>query len=429
MNYDLNLVIFYNKNNRYSFNSLLGAIEIEDRFKNINIIFVEKEEELFNLSELIDNNKKTIFAFSFFTTQIFDIFNIVRKLRDLYKNRIILIAGGPHPTGDPIGTLKMGFDYVFRGEGEESFVKFLLKFLNNEDLENVKGLSFIKYGDFFISSLGEKVDINQYPPFSIKYEKFSPIEITRGCPFFCNYCETPYIFGGKVRHRSIENIIKHIEIMKKLNLTDIRFITPNAFSYGSIDGKKLNLEALEKLLKEIKRVIGERGRIFLGTFPSEVRPEFVIDETLILVKKYAFNDSIVIGAQSGSEKVLKLINRGHGVKEIYKSVELSIKYNLKPIVDFIFGLPKEEKEDIEETLKVMKDLLKLGARIHAHTFIPLPLTPFQFEKSGRVSEKLKSFIKENFKEKVVFGDWGVQQKLGKKIEEYFKTGYKYQNNW
>lgn len=42
----------------------------------------------------------------------------------------------------------MGFDYVFRGEGEESFVKFLLKFLNNEDLENVKGLSFIKYGDF-----------------------------------------------------------------------------------------------------------------------------------------------------------------------------------------------------------------------------------------------------------------------------------------
>lgn len=423
MNYDLNLVIFYNKNNRYSFNSLLGAIEIEERFKNINIIFIEKEEGLFNLSELIDNNKKTIFAFSFFTTQIFDIFDIVRKLRDIYKNRIVLVAGGPHPTGDPKGTLKMGFDYIFRGEGEESFVKFLLKFLNNEDFENIKGLSFVKDGEFFVSSLSERVDINKYPPFSVKYEKFSPIEITRGCPFFCYYCETPYIFGGKVRHRSIENIIKYIEIMKKLNLTDIRFITPNAFSYGSVDGKKLNLEALEELLKEIKRIIGESGRIFLGTFPSEVRPEFVIDETLILFKKYAFNDSIVIGAQSGSDKVLNFINRGHGVREIYKSVELSIKYNLKPIVDFIFGLPGEEKEDIEETLKVMEDIIKFGARIHAHTFIPLPLTPFQFEKSGRVSEKLKSFIKENFKEKVVFGDWGVQQKLGKKIAEYFKTGF------
>ncbi len=310
---------------------------------------MRKKRGLFNLSELIDNNKKTIFAFSFFTTQIFDIFDIVRKLRDIYKNKIVLIAGGPHPTGDPKGTLKMGFDYVFRGEGEESFVKFLLNFLNNEDFENIKGLSFVKDGAFFVSSLSERVDIDKYPPFSVKYERFSPIEITRGCPFFCYYCETPYIFGGKVRHRSIENIIKYIEIMKKLNLTDIRFITPNAFSYGSVDGKKLNLEALEELLKEIKRIIGESGRIFLGTFPSEVRPEFVIDETLILVKKYAFNDSIVIGAQSGSDKVLNFINRGHGVREIYKSVELSIKYNLKPIVDFIFGLPGEEKEDIEET--------------------------------------------------------------------------------
>ncbi|MCX8095793.1 MAG: TIGR04013 family B12-binding domain/radical SAM domain-containing protein [Caldisericia bacterium] len=422
MNYDLNLVIYYNKSNRYSFNALLGAVENLDELKDLKVIFIEKRENLFNLSNFFDKNKKTIFAFSFFTTQIFEIFEIIKNLREIYKDKAIFIAGGPHPTGDPIGTLKLGFDYVFRGEGEDSFTKFLLN-LKIDNFENLKYLSYIENGEFKISPLNEPVDINSYPPFSIKYEKFSPIEITRGCPHFCYYCQTPFIFGGKTRHRTIENIIKYIEIMKKINLTDIRFITPNAFSYGSIDGKKLNLEALETLLKEIKIVLKDSGRIFLGTFPSEVRPEFVLDETLLLVKKYAYNTSIVIGAQSGSEKVLKSINRGHGVKEIYKSVELSIKYNLKPIVDFIFGLPGEEKEDIEETLKVMKDLIKLGARIHAHTFIPLPMTPFQFEKSGRVNEKLKSFIKENFKGKIIFGDWGVQQKLGKKIENYFKSGF------
>jgi B12-binding domain/radical SAM domain protein len=422
---NLNLVIYYNKNNRYSFNSLLGAIEIDERLKDINVIFINKKEDLFNLSQLIDKDTKNLFLFSFFTTQIFEILDLVKKLREIYKDKILIVGGGPHPTGEPLGPLKMGFDYIFRGEGEESFIKFLINLIENKDFENIKGISSKKDGEFNISQLSDPVDINLYPPFSIKYEKFSPIEITRGCPFFCFYCQTPYIFSGKIRHRSIENIIKYIEIMKKLNLVDIRFITPNAFSYGSKDGKSLNLNSLEELLKEIKRVLKDKGRIFLGTFPSEVRPDFVLEETLILLKKYASNDSIVIGAQSGSERVLSLINRGHGVKEIYKSVELSIKFNIKPIVDFIFGLPGEEEEDIEDTLKVMKDLVQMGAKIHAHTFIPLPQTPFQFKKSGKVDEKIKNFIKENLKDKIVFGDWGVQQKLGKKIEEYFKKNYNY----
>lgn len=417
----LNLVIYYNKSNRYSFNSLLGAIEINERLNDINVLFVEKKENLFNLSDLINKESKTIFLFSFFTTQIFEIFDLIKNLREIYKDKILIIGGGPHPTGDPIGSLKVGFDYIFRGEGEESFTNFLINLIEKKDVKNIKGISYIKDGDLNISKLSDSVDINLYPPFSIKYEKFSPIEITRGCPFFCFYCQTPFIFGKNVRHRSIENIIKYVEIMKKLNLLDIRFITPNAFSYGSKDGKKLNLLALEELLKEIKRVLKDKGRIFLGTFPSEVRPDFVLEETIILLKKYAYNDSIVIGAQSGSERILKLINRGHQVKDIYKSVEICKKFNIKPIVDFIFGLPYEEKEDIEETLKVMKDLIKMGAKIHAHTFIPLPQTPFQFEKSGKVSEKIRNFIKENFKDKLVFGDWGVQQKIGRKIEDYFKS--------
>ena len=417
----LNLVIYYNKSNRYSFNSLLGAIEINERLNDINVLFVEKKENLFNLSDIIDKESKTIFLFSFFTTQIFEIFDLIKNLREIYEDKILIIGGGPHPTGDPIGPLKIGFDYIFRGEGEESFTNFLINLIEKKDVENIKGISYKKDGDLNISKLSDSVDINLYPPFSIKYEKFSPIEITRGCPFFCFYCQTPYIFGKNLRHRSIENIIKYVEIMKKLNLLDLRFITPNAFSYGSKDGKTLNLLALEELLKEIKRVLKDKGRIFLGTFPSEVRPDFVLEETIILLKKYAYNDSIVIGAQSGSERILNLINRGHGVKEIYKSVEICKKFNIKPIVDFIFGLPYEEKEDIEETLKVMKDLIKMGAKIHAHTFIPLPQTPFQFKKSGRVNEKIRNFIKENFKDKVVFGDWGVQQKLGKKIEDYFKS--------
>ncbi len=418
----MNLVIYYHKKNRYSFNSLLGAIEIDEILKDIKIFIVEKESELFNLDEIFEKNSKTIFAFSFFTTQIFEIFDLVKRLKEKYKEKIILIAGGPHPTGDTLNVLKIGFDFIIRGEGEKSFVEFLKRLKEDSNYKDIKGVSYKDEDGFKIRDLSERVDINKYPPFSIKFEKFSPIEITRGCPFFCFYCETPFIFSSKIRHRKIENIIYYIEYMKNLNLLDIRFITPNAFSYGSIDGKSLSLDSLEKLLKEIRSVIKDKGRIFLGTFPSEVRPEYVNEETLSILKKYADNKTIVIGGQSGSEKILEISHRGHSVKDIINAVKLSIKFGYKPMVDFIFGLPGEDKRDVEETIKIMSELVKMGAKIHAHSFIPLPLTPFQFERSGRVKERIRKFIKDNLKENIVFGDWGIQQKLGKLIEEYFKKG-------
>ncbi len=416
----MNLVIYYNKKNRYSFNSLLGAIEGDENLKELKIFIIEKESELFNLDEIIEKNNKTIFAFSFFTTQIFEIFQLIKRLREKYKDKIYLLAGGPHPTGDTINVLKAGFDFVIRGEGEEAFIEFLKRIKEGVDYREIKGLSYKDGQNFKISQLSERVDINKYPPFSIRFEKFNPIEITRGCPFFCFYCETPFIFGSKVRHRKIEKILYYIEYMKKLNLLDLRFITPNAFSYGSTDGKILNLESLEELLKGARDILKDKGRIFLGTFPSEVRPEYVNDHTLSILKKYTDNTTIVIGGQSGSERILKLSHRGHSVKDIINSVKVSIKYGYKPIVDFIFGLPGEDEKDIEETIKVMNELIKMGAKIHAHTFIPLPLTPFQFERGGRVKEKIKKFIKDNLKENIIFGDWGVQQKLSKLIEDYFK---------
>ncbi|MBC7195406.1 MAG: cobalamin B12-binding domain-containing protein, partial [Caldisericia bacterium] len=132
----MNLVIYYNKKNRYSFNSLLGAIESDENLKDLKIIIVEKESDLFNLDELIEKDKKTLFAFSFFTTQIFEIFALIKRLREKYKDKVYLIAGGPHPTGDTQNVLKIGFDFVIRGEGEESFTEFLKRLKEGSSFEN-----------------------------------------------------------------------------------------------------------------------------------------------------------------------------------------------------------------------------------------------------------------------------------------------------
>lgn len=424
MKRDTALVLYYNKQNKYSFNALVGAIETEEYFDDLKIYFIKHENELITeLQNIIKRHKKIVVGISFSTTQLWDIYRIIKKLGEKYSSKPLYIAGGPHPTGDPRGTLRMGFDIVVRGEGEETLIELLQKIDNNEDYTTVKGIAFIDDGgEYHYTGRRPPINLDKYPPFAVKHNKFGPIEISRGCPFVCYFCQTPHIFGGRQRHRSIENICEYVQIMKSKNLSDIRFITPNTFSYGSPDGKKLNIASLKELLSNIKEIINPDGRIFIGSFPSEVRPENVNEKTIDLISKYADNDNLIIGAQSGSQRILDLCHRGHTVEDVYNAVKLTSKAGLKANVDFIFGLPGETEEDIKHTIKVMSDLVKMGARIHAHTFMPLPQTPFAKAPAGRINKIIRRMIRELIPKGVVYGDWRDQEKIAKKIAKYLKTG-------
>ena len=142
MKKDTALVLYYNKQNKYSFNALVGAIETEAYFENLKIYFISQENELFSeLENIIKKHEKVIVGISFFTTQLWDTHNIIKKLREKYSHKLLYIAGGPHPTGDPVGTLKIGFDIVVRGEGEETLIVLLQKIDNNEDYTTTKGIA------------------------------------------------------------------------------------------------------------------------------------------------------------------------------------------------------------------------------------------------------------------------------------------------
>jgi len=121
---------------------------------------------------------------------------------------------------------------------------------------------------------------------------------------------------------------------------------------------------------------------FFGSFPSEVRPGSVSKEGMALVTKYCANDNIVIGAQSGSPRMLQLIHRGHTVEEVFESAEIIVAAGLKCIVDFIFGLPEETSEDRELTVAAIRRLTKMGATINSHFFYPLPGTPLAHTVAG-----------------------------------------------
>ena len=91
---------------------------------------------------------------------------------------------------------------------------------------------------------------------------------------------------------------------------------------------------------------------------------------------------------------------------------------MTPKIDFLFGLPGEEFQDIKESIKVMKDLIKKGAKIHAHTFIPLPGTPFSKKQPENIEPYLNDFVRYALPRGFVFGDFLKQKKLAEQLRNF-----------
>jgi len=410
------LLIFHDyKKSKYSYNALAGALSADEYFRDLDIEFGTSGDEFFQLIDKgLSGHERVIIAFSFCTPDAYRI----REVNEGVRHRrypVFSVAGGPHPSGDPSGVIEMGFDIVVCGEGEETFPEVLMAIDRGTPFSQVRGIAYRDSQGIRFNEKREPVDLDLYPPFSEMHRRFGPIEITRGCPFGCHFCQTPRIFSGRQRHRGIEGIIKYVSILNAHGLRDIRFISPNFLSYGSHDGRSLNIDALEDLLVSIRGIIGSRGRIFAGSFPSEVRPEHVNEETMSLLRRYADNDSIVIGAQTGSQRLLDLTGRGHTVEDIYRAVRISRDRGFTPVVDFIFGFPQETDEDTRQTIRVIKDITEMGAIIHTHTFMPLPSTPLQGSQPTHINEALRLFIERLTSSRKAFGNWKEQERIARQI--------------
>lgn len=404
------LILYGGKQNRYSINALLGAL-LAAGHRHMPMVFDRPETLLAHAKP--HTGPPPLAAFSFFSTQTDAIAPLVRKLKR-YGWR--LVAGGPHASGDPTGTLDMGFDIVVRGEGEEALPELLAALTEGRDLATVAGISY-RADDGTILHTGRRppVDLDRYPPFAPAWQRFGPIEITRGCPFACRYCQTSYLFGSRVRHRSIDTIGALAAEMAERGLTDIRVITPNALAYGSPDGATVVLDAVEALLARLRAIVGRRGRIFFGSFPSEVRPDHLSDPAAKLLQRYVDNDNLVIGAQSGSDRMLERCGRGHTTADVLQAVTAARRAGFQPLVDFIFGLPGETPADRAATVAMMERLIDLGARVHAHTFMPLPQTPFASAPAGQVEPGLRRHAERLITRGALFGAWQRQEREAQRL--------------
>jgi B12-binding domain/radical SAM domain protein len=272
---------------------------------------------------------------------------------EISDSESVTIVGGPHASACPREVAEYA-DFVIIGEGEFTLPRLLSQIERGGD-EKIPGVATAR----FCKPADSCVLLDAYPAFS---KKKGFVEITRGCPHSCGYCQTPRIFGHFMRHRSIDAIAEYANRHEHA-----RFVSPDAFAYGS-DGIHPRFEKIERLFKKLK------NSIYFGTFPSEVRPEFICEESISLILRYCSNTKLHFGAQSGSNRVLEKLFRGHTVEDVICAVEICNEYSITPVVDFIVGLPFETDEDQNLTLDLIQWVARSG-QVHVHRFMPLPGTP------------------------------------------------------
>ncbi len=319
--------------------------------------------------------KDGIMLYSFATAQAEEIYREVSST----SVDAIYIAGGPHPSAVPEEVLEH-FDFVVVGEGEETLPELIRAITDGRDPRIVKGIAYKSAGRICFTEKRAPVDLDRYPPFS---KILAPLEISRGCPWGCTYCQTPRLFGTRMRHRSVACIVRYASRHK-----DIRFTSPNSLAYGS-DGRAPRLEKVETLLCGLAEL---KKPIYFGTFPSEVRPDFVSRRALELITRYCANKTISIGGQSGSDRVLKSIGRGHSVEQVQAACELCLEQGITPQVDLIFGLPGESTEDQQRTLDLTKWIVQRGGKVRAHRFMPLPGTPLAGARPAPLDEEVEACL-------------------------------------
>jgi B12-binding domain/radical SAM domain protein len=420
---ELVLVLRYRKAVTYGFHALLGALGEHETATAYEVRFAETPaavaEEIRAAGDV-----RVLVLWSFYSPDAAALAEELKEIRALADGpHVSHVAGGVHATAEPVPTLDAGWDIAAVGEGEST----LLSLVDAKgDPAGITGLAYRDAtGAVVRTGKAKQRPLDAFPGFGLKWDRFNALEITRGCIYACRFCQTPFMFSARFRHRSIGNVRWHVDRMRDRGLRDVRFITPTALSYGTQTDQP-DLAAVEELLATCREGIGPDSRVFFGSFPSEIRPEHVSREALRLVRKYCDNTNIIVGAQSGSDRVLTAAKRGHDVAEVRRAVRLGLEEGFRINVDMIFGMPGEDRGDVDASLALARELADLGARIHAHTFMPLPGTPWRDAPPGDVDPATISEVDRLSQRGALYGHWQKQRdhatRLAAAAEAYPRPG-------
>lgn len=340
---------------------------------------------------------------------------ISKKLKEEFSD-LTIIWGGYFATNQHPVVLKSGYvDYVVSGPGDNTFPQLLNAIENNLSVEGIKNLIYLKDGVIHKTAKEALQDQDQLPQLPYTYfNEFYPIQgylqktfmgrktmsyhSSLGCPFTCSFCAVVPIYNARWKGKSAENIYKDVKWLKDNHGLDaVEFHDNNFFT-----SRKRVVEFSKLVLNDNIKWWGE-GRIDTIDKYS--------DEDLHLMKK-AGCEMIFLGAETGSDEVLKQMDKG-GTQSAAQIKEFAVrmkKVGIVPEYSFVLGMPGESEEkvmaQIDADIAFIKSIKELNpdTEIIIYLYSPVPTEGSelyeQITKAGfEFPEKLEDWLNpswENF---------------------------------
>ena len=290
---------------------------------------------------------------------------MIKRARKQNKDAII-IAMGCHAQikGDNIDA-----DIIIGNKDKSKIISLIEEYQENKNkIKRIYNLDNVSFEDMYISS------------FNSHTRAF--VKIQDGCDAFCSYCIIPYA-RGPIRSKDPKTVIKEITSLVENGYKEIILTGIHTGKYG----KDINY-TFEQLLKDILKIKNlYRIRI------SSIEINELTDPILDLIKdNKIIAKHLHIPLQSGSDKILKLMDRKYDLK-FYKDRIEKIRKMIKDVsitTDLIVGFPNENEKDMEDTLKFLKEI----KFTKIHTF------PYS-KREGTKAASMENQIDETIKRKRV----------------------------
>ncbi|MDC3178089.1 tRNA (N6-isopentenyl adenosine(37)-C2)-methylthiotransferase MiaB [Pelagibacteraceae bacterium] len=278
----------------------------------------------------------------------------VKKIKDKKKNMKLVVAGCvAQAEGLEIKKRSPSVDYVV---GPQSYHKLPEMIDKVDEVENSEFLQNEKFKNLVFNSSNLSSEF---------------LSIQEGCDKFCSFCVVPYTRGPEFS-RPVEDIVEETKKYLSNGIKEIILLGQNVNAYHGIssDGKSKDLAYLINKISEIEEI--KRIR-YMTSHPIDMKDS--------LINAHANNAKLMpflhLPIQSGSDKILKKMNRKHTVDDYLKIVE-KIR-NVRPDIalssDFIVGFPEETDSDFEDTMKFIEKVNFVIA--YSFIYSPRPGTPSQ----------------------------------------------------
>ncbi len=279
-----------------------------------------------------------------------------------------------------------GVDYVVRGEGEETLAELLGCLERNDDVSRIPGLAFLSNEKSVVTHVRpvmrdldglplpawDLVDLRPYRDIWQTHHGYFSLNLatTRGCPYKCNWCAKP-IYGNRYNSRSPERVLDEIESLLATERPSHFWMSDDIF------GLKPNW------VTHFHELTVKRGLVF--KYKIQSRADLLIEDKLVTALAASGCETVWLGAESGSQKILDAMDKGITTDQIREATRLLKMHQIKVGYFLQFGYPGETTDDIEMTIRMVLD--QMPDEIGISVSYPLPGTKFHETVKAQLREK------------------------------------------